>query len=320
MSKVCLIGAGISGLVAARSLYQKGFSVTVLEKSRSLSGRCATRLWNGHVVDHGLQYFTADDDSFLCDVKETVGSGLANLEVPIVDGEGVPINDNKTRYYLKEGNNRIGKYLIPGIKILRESLVRSVQHNTWGIRVEGEGFSDDFDAVIISVPLPQAAAMLNFQSSNEIYSPCLTAFFEYEGLGIGLAGRRYAVVKPDAYPSLGWSACENHKQSRINGQRTVMVVQASVDFSRTYLEAEPAEYLPELREGLEALWKLPSGAFLDQFAHRWRYARRQKDAPDVSRPTPEGMFHCGDSRVRSRLESVWMDGHRVAAEVEAYLS
>ncbi|MBJ7286116.1 MAG: FAD-dependent oxidoreductase, partial [Akkermansiaceae bacterium] len=41
--KIAVIGAGISGLVCARHLVASGQEVTVLEKSRSLGGRCATR-------------------------------------------------------------------------------------------------------------------------------------------------------------------------------------------------------------------------------------------------------------------------------------
>jgi dimethylaniline monooxygenase (N-oxide forming) len=38
MRKICVIGAGISGLTTAKSFLQKGFDVTVYEKGRSIGG------------------------------------------------------------------------------------------------------------------------------------------------------------------------------------------------------------------------------------------------------------------------------------------
>ena len=41
--RVAIVGAGVAGLAAARRLAGHGIPVTVLEKSRGLGGRCATR-------------------------------------------------------------------------------------------------------------------------------------------------------------------------------------------------------------------------------------------------------------------------------------
>ena len=53
----CLIvGAGIAGLVAARSLQSRGFSVLVLDKGRGVGGRLATRNFEGGRFDYGAQF------------------------------------------------------------------------------------------------------------------------------------------------------------------------------------------------------------------------------------------------------------------------
>ena len=60
--RVAVIGAGISGLILARTLADAGVAVTVFEKSRGVGGRMATRrTQDGLRFDHGAQYFTVRD-------------------------------------------------------------------------------------------------------------------------------------------------------------------------------------------------------------------------------------------------------------------
>ncbi|MCX6834114.1 MAG: FAD-dependent oxidoreductase, partial [candidate division Zixibacteria bacterium] len=54
--RVAVIGAGISGLISARTFHELGFDVTVFEKSRGPGGRTATRRADpGLSFDHGAQ-------------------------------------------------------------------------------------------------------------------------------------------------------------------------------------------------------------------------------------------------------------------------
>ena len=56
---VAVIGAGISGLFAARTLADRGLNVKVFDKGRGLGGRMSTRRVDGKsCFDHGAQYFT----------------------------------------------------------------------------------------------------------------------------------------------------------------------------------------------------------------------------------------------------------------------
>ena len=56
MPSVAIIGAGMSGLAAARVLSDAGYAVTIFEKSRGVGGRAATRRRAGFIYDHGAQY------------------------------------------------------------------------------------------------------------------------------------------------------------------------------------------------------------------------------------------------------------------------
>ena len=62
--KIIVVGAGLSGLSAARELSSRGHDVTVFDKGRGVGGRLATRRAGSAVFDHGAQFFTARSDEF----------------------------------------------------------------------------------------------------------------------------------------------------------------------------------------------------------------------------------------------------------------
>ena len=53
--KIYIVGAGISGLVAAKVLEDKGFEPIVLEATDRVGGRVKTDVVNGYQLDHGFQ-------------------------------------------------------------------------------------------------------------------------------------------------------------------------------------------------------------------------------------------------------------------------
>ncbi|MBE0566903.1 MAG: NAD(P)-binding protein [Krumholzibacteria bacterium] len=60
---VLVVGAGMSGLMAAQTLTDQGVRVLVLEKDSSVGGRLATRRIGGGRADQGAQFFTARQTS-----------------------------------------------------------------------------------------------------------------------------------------------------------------------------------------------------------------------------------------------------------------
>lgn len=69
--RVAVIGAGLSGLVCAQALADKGIEVVVVDKGRQPGGRLASRE-REPIFDYGAQYFTVSDLSF----KEVVDGWL----------------------------------------------------------------------------------------------------------------------------------------------------------------------------------------------------------------------------------------------------
>ncbi|MFS4468285.1 FAD-dependent oxidoreductase [Maribacter sp. 2210JD10-5] len=54
-TKIAIIGAGISGLIAAQVLEKQGFSPTIYEKTDRTGGRVKTDIMDGYQLDHGFQ-------------------------------------------------------------------------------------------------------------------------------------------------------------------------------------------------------------------------------------------------------------------------
>jgi predicted NAD/FAD-dependent oxidoreductase len=65
-----IIGAGITGLIAARKLYEAGINCLVLDKGRNVGGRMATREIESLKFDHGAQVISAQGREFYSLIKK----------------------------------------------------------------------------------------------------------------------------------------------------------------------------------------------------------------------------------------------------------
>jgi predicted NAD/FAD-dependent oxidoreductase len=306
--KVGIVGAGISGLVCGRTLKKAGHEVTVMEKSRGLGGRCATRKFGDHVVDHGLQYFTLRDPAVRKEVGELAGAELQKLTAPILQAEpkGMVYREGEERFYLRSGNNRLGKMLAAGLEVITETEVPKLEKSGRKWKVAGR----EFDAVVSCAPWPQTSALLGIRIAEPGYDPCLTVLLEYQ---VGRAGGEgaYARIDTSGKDPLAWIACENVKEGRVAEGCTVYVIQASPEYSRQHIEQNPEFWASDLQVLLEKTWNLNPSQRASVFAHRWRFARRREDG-SVPKDLPKGFFVCGDSMTDSRLESVWKSGRTTA--------
>ena len=172
--RVVIVGAGISGLVAARELVEAGVEVLVLDKGRSVGGRLATRRIGDARLDHGAQFFTVRSPAFQARVDDWVERGVVTVWNHGFDSESDA--DGHPRYVGVDGMNSLAKDLAEGVTVepstlafgLRsggggpvsdaESVGDSDDHR-WAVAVD-DGSSRPADAVIFTCPLPQTFALL----------------------------------------------------------------------------------------------------------------------------------------------------------------
>jgi len=311
--EVAVIGAGLAGIACACTLEQGGRRATIFEKSRSYGGRCSTRLWRECVVDHGAQYFTAEDPAFLSAIQNACREDLATIDKPILDPAGLPLpSKNRARHYHRKGNNRLARALAGDFDIRREHTLERLTKMPRGWQLDfAEGSTVHAAHVVLTCPWPQAATLLGLPTVSH-FQPCLTGLFAYKGIEPGNSGSCYA-RQGNKDGVLAWSACENHKAGRIPDGFTVFVVQSGPEFSRNCLEAPHDDWLSLQRAELEATWDLPPDTFLEWFGHRWRFARNLQPVPAVE--LPQGIHIAGDSVVSSRVEDAWLSGRDCAQKI-----
>jgi len=312
---VAIVGAGLSGLSCAQALRDAGIPVHVFESAPGVGGRCATQLWQGHLVDLGVQYFTARTTEFKKELLTRLRQ-FRPIISPVLDHLGKVVNTpSGPRFYVLQGNNYFAHILAQGIDVRLNTPIETVSFTSTGLECLGESFS----AVVSSLPGPLTARLFGLAHSPADYDPCLVALLEYAGVGVGTSRKCYARILPeDAGPLLA-SHCENNKVGRITGDKTVFVALASPRFSREYADTPPEKYLPLLAAENEKLWQIADGTCTASSGHRWTYAR---PIGPSHRPIelPPGAFLCGDSRVDSTVEQVWLDGQSAAQEVVEYLA
>jgi renalase len=156
-----IIGAGLSGIAAARTLEAAGRSVLLLDKGRSVGGRLATRRIttpSGATarLDHGAQFFTQR------------GPEMADLIEQLLPDDSVRIwcrgfedPDNHPRYFAPEGMNAMAKRLSAGLADVRTGIeARSVRPSAAGWTVSWDGGSATASAALLTAPVPQSLALI----------------------------------------------------------------------------------------------------------------------------------------------------------------
>jgi hypothetical protein len=296
--RIAIIGAGMAGVSAGRLLADLGYRVTLLEKSRGCGERCATKRWEGHIVDHGAQYFTMRHPDFSAAVYQACGEALGRITASVLDENGAALPDTG-RYCHREGNSRLVRGLAEGLILRTESTV-----------TDARALLAEYDRVLSTAPLPQTAALFGLTLAAE-YIPCLTVLLAYRGEPTGLCREAYAVS--DHTSDLAWSACENHKPGRIAAGCSVLVAQMSETFSRRHLEVSPREYPALVRGMVERRWGLSPDNFLAALGHRWRYARVAQS--HIAPALPARCYFAGDALAASRVEDAWLAGRAAALKI-----
>ena len=157
--RVVIVGAGLSGLVAARELIAHDADVTVLDKGRSVGGRLATRRIGDARLDHGAQFFTVRSPAFARRVDDWLDRGVVRVWT-----NGFGDDDGHPRYVGADGMTSIAKDLARGLTVETSTMAFGLQprvqgDHRWEVVID-DGSTRPADAVVFTAPLPQTFALM----------------------------------------------------------------------------------------------------------------------------------------------------------------
>ncbi len=169
----CLIvGAGISGLVLARRLESAGLTVLILEKSKGVGGRIATRRDGSATYDHGAQFYKVSNQAAWEIDHIWSREKLAKTWFQV---------ENSIFKCADGGMTRLAKHLAQNLNIVLEQKVISIS-KTNEVRCEsGRIFKSKH--IFVSSPLPQTLDILR---ASQIQYPKELESINYASALVGL--------------------------------------------------------------------------------------------------------------------------------------
>lgn len=279
--RIVVVGAGLSGLVAARSLAAHDHhEVIVFDKGRSVGGRLATRRIGAATFDHGAQFFTVRGDALAAQVGIWRAAGVVDVWCDGFDQR----SDGHPRYVAPRGMSSIAKDVAAGLDVRCGHLVFGVRRGPGGAGWEvviDDGSVHPADAVVVTCPLPQTFSLL-FEAGVEL--PVELFRDDYDRT-IGLLA---VLDRPGAVPDPGgvqadrlagspWSFIGDNHAKGVS-EVPAITFHASPDWSESHWDHDADEVQSMLLEAARP-W-LGQAEVVESQVKRWRFATPRSPWPD----------------------------------------
>lgn len=276
-SPVLVVGAGVAGLLAARTLADHGLEATVVDKGRGAGGRLATRrLGDGASYDHGAAFFEPVTASFRRRLATWEADGLVErVEAAPRGGAG-----EAKVFRVRGPATSLAKHLARGLDVRLGAKAVSLARDQDGFVLTLEdGATLRGAAAILTPPVPQSLDLLSRGGLDERVPEDLRSALAAVSYRPGLVlllrlDRRAAAIPPAGLLALR----DDGPVARIvenarDGGPSRLSIYARESVATERFDA-PAE---ETSAALEAAALTPLGlgadAVVERDLKRWRYAR-----------------------------------------------
>ncbi len=314
--RIAVIGAGLSGSLAARTLEDYGEQVELFEKSERPSGRMSTRRTEHSEFDHGAQYFTCRHRVFQRYVDSWVDAGaVAQWPAPIAvfkDGQMLG-SSMEQRYVAVPHMNELGKRLTRLMNVHYGVHIQTITRDGagWLLTDDKQQSYGPFDRVITSLPAPQAAELvvgepqLADQLRAQTMHPCWAVMATLAApLPVDWGG---AFINSG---NISWVARNQTKPGRSGPES--LVLHATPQWTLAHLHEEKSIVCERLLEELGPALGLPRITDVtSSHAHRWMYARPVSLEPLRYRclfNSDRTIIAAGDWASGGRVEGAFLSG------------
>lgn len=321
---VAVVGAGIAGLCAANELARAGYRVTILDKSRGIGGRMATRRLGAAVFDHGAQFFTVRGRAFGGLVRDAHEAGAATVWCHgFSRGDNcrstvATAADGHPRWRGAAGMTDLPKRLASiaidlGVRVQTTAKVVAVSNAGGRVRLAvEEAEAVEAAAAVLTSPVPQAldllaagAAVVDEAARQELagveYEPCFALML--------LLDRPSDVPRPGAIQfddgPISWLA--DNQQKGISPLPAV-TAHASGPWSRSRFDDPPDDVSTAMIDMVRP-W-LGAAEVVERSLQRWKFAqpRTVLREPLVAVSTAPPIVCCGDAFAGPKVEGAASSG------------
>ncbi len=325
--EIAIVGAGMAGLTCARALKAAGRDVVVVDKSRGLGGRLATRRLGETHGDHGVCYLNPKDDRFVALVQELMRQDVMTVwcdRLHQLSASGLSLEPlPKPRYAAPKGATVIAKELAKDLTLMLNQQVQEIQpiEDGWQLTSQDSEFSLTAKIVILAIPAPQALPLVQAIANPDFvaavkaveFAPCLCAIAVYPDQSSsaphsGGAELRGVTCVDDEV--LGWIGFDSTKQ--IDPKQTVMIIQSNAEFAAaqfhaTDLIAVEQQLCDRASMVLDMPW-IGKPELLQ--LHRWKYAFAINpiESRFLTATTVAPLYCIGDWCGGDRVESAFLSG------------
>ena len=331
--RIAIVGAGLSGLTAAKRLCEGDLTVEIFDKGKGVGGRMSVRRSeDGLSFDHGAQYFTARSEAFQRQVTAWEEAGaVAQWDarfklISVNENDEVVSSIDATpaeRFVGSPAMNQPLKALANELQPIHVSTqVTSIKlhEGLWRLTNQEGNSLGDFDNVIVSAPAPQSAELLsvspalsNAAKSIEV-APSWACMIGLEEEIVNEIGWDAAWIRGLEHPPiLSWAARNNSKPNRdVADGISTWVLHGSPEWSRQHL-AESSEVVAEkMFSAFQRLIGQSLGKPSHLVAHRWRYALPTAMEDHFLHDPERGLYACGDWCGGPRVEGAFLSGNACA--------